>query len=53
MTEQERNLPTVDTIDLPLPGDEEQRELVLSGATIEVEEIPADAGHFSASYRRC
>jgi hypothetical protein len=53
MTAQERNLLTVDTIDLPLPADEEQREQVLSGATLVVEEIPQDAGHFSTNYRRC
>ncbi|GAA2455871.1 hypothetical protein GCM10010191_88940 [Actinomadura vinacea] len=53
MSAQEQALNEVDTIDIPLPATEEQRELVLAGASLEIEEISADAGHFSSSYRRC
>lgn len=52
MDSQERNLDMTDTIDIPVPS-EELRKSVEVGDFVQVEEIPKEADHFLASYRRC
>ncbi|MGQ0777526.1 MAG: hypothetical protein ACT4NY_24470 [Pseudonocardiales bacterium] len=52
MDSQERNLDMTDTIDIPVPS-EKLRQSVEVGDFVQVEEIPKDADHFMAGYRRC
>jgi len=42
-----------ETIELPLPSDEQPLSTLPSNAQIEVDEIPQKVGHFSVDYRRC
>ncbi|MGH3796663.1 MAG: hypothetical protein ACRDSP_17450 [Pseudonocardiaceae bacterium] len=52
MDNEERNLAKTDTVDIPVPS-EELRQSIEVGDFVQVEEIPKDADHFLASYRRC
>ncbi|MGH3693796.1 MAG: hypothetical protein ACRES5_18615 [Pseudomonas sp.] len=52
MDSQERNLSAPETIDIPVPSGELQQSIE-GGDFVHVEEIPKEAVHFSASYRRC
>lgn len=40
------------TIDIPVPS-EQSLSLLNSETSVEIDQVPAKAGHFSVDYRRC